>query len=234
MKSYLENRKQFVQFDECISEMKAIHKGVPQRSILGPLLFLIYINDIPNSSNLFNFLMYADDTTLYCCLEDIDSVNKQQVLNNELKSVHLWLSANKWTLNVNKSRYMLFSKHKNTQMAKLNLQMNNSNIQSTSEFNFLGLHINTKLNWDTHVDVVGNKISRVIGIIKKLQLIFPREILLTIYNALILHHINYCLLSWGSGSAAKIFFYSRKGQFVLYSVLATMHILNHYLKFISC
>ena len=157
--------------------------------------------------------MYADDTTLYCCLEDIDSVNKQQVLNNKLKSVHLWLSANKLTLNVNKSRYMLFSKHKNTQMVKLNLQINNSNIQSTSEFNFLGLHINTKLNWDTHVDVVGNKISRVIGIIKKLQLIFPREILLTIYNALILPHINYCLLSWGSGSAAKnIFFTAEKGN----------------------
>ena len=101
---------------------------------------------------------------------------------------------------------MLFSKHKNTQLPKLNLKINNSNIQSTSEFNFLGLHINTKLNWDTHVNVIGNKISRVIGIIKKLQLIFPKEILLSIYNALILPHINYCLLSWGSGSVAKIFF----------------------------
>ena len=103
MKSYLEDRKQFVQFDKCISEMKAIHKEVPQGSILGPLFFLIYINNIPNSSNLFNFLMYADDTTLYCCLEDIDSVNKELVLNSELKGVHLWLSANKLTLNVNKS-----------------------------------------------------------------------------------------------------------------------------------
>ena len=55
--------------------------------------------------------MYADDTTLYCCLEDIDSVNKELVLNSELKSAHLWLSANKLTLNVNKSKYMLFSKH---------------------------------------------------------------------------------------------------------------------------
>ena len=114
MKSHLKDRKQFVQFDECISEMKAIHKGVPQGSILGPLLFCIYINAIPNSSNLLNFLMYADDKSLYCCLEDINSVNKEQVLNSELKSVHLWLSANKLVLNVNKSKYMLFSKHKNT------------------------------------------------------------------------------------------------------------------------
>ena len=79
MKSYLEDRKQFVQFDECISEMKPIHKVVPQGSILGALIFLICINDIPSSSNFFNFLMYVDDTTLYCCLEDIDRVNKEQV-----------------------------------------------------------------------------------------------------------------------------------------------------------
>ena len=64
--------------------MKNIKNGVPQGSILGPLLFLIYINDIPNVSNVFNFLMYADDTTLYCCLEDIDQVNKQAVVNQEL------------------------------------------------------------------------------------------------------------------------------------------------------
>ena len=156
--------------------MKAIHKGVTQGSILGPLSFLIYINDIPNSSNLLKFLMYANDTTiLYCCLEDIDSINKGQVLNNELKSVHLWLSSNKLTLNVNKYKYMLLSKHKSIQQPKLNLQINTSNIQSTSEFNFLSLHINTKLNWDTHVDVVGNKISSVIGIIKKITAYFPKR-----------------------------------------------------------
>ena len=70
LKSYSTNRKQFVQYNEYSSDMTYTHNGVPQGSILGPLLFLIYINDRPNSSNLFNFLMYADDTTLYCCLED--------------------------------------------------------------------------------------------------------------------------------------------------------------------
>ena len=104
LKSYLTNRKQFVQFNEHSSDMKYTHNGVPQGSILGPLLFLIYINDLPNSSNLFNFLMYADDTTLYCCLEDRASEDKAHTLNIELERVHSWLNANRLTLNVNKTK----------------------------------------------------------------------------------------------------------------------------------
>ena len=73
LKNYLENRKQFVQLNDHRSELKCVLNGVPQGSILEPLLFLIYINDIPNSSNVFIFLLYADGTTLFCNLEDIDS-----------------------------------------------------------------------------------------------------------------------------------------------------------------
>ena len=94
--------KQFVQFDGYKSDMKTICNGVPQGSILGPLLFLVYINDFPNASKVFNFLMYADDTTLYCCLEDIKSDNKEQMINNQLQRVYEWLNANKLSLNVEK------------------------------------------------------------------------------------------------------------------------------------
>ena len=150
MKSYLENQKQYVQFDTCTSDMKSIRNGIPQGSILGPLLFFIYINDFPNSSKLFNFLMYADDTTLFCCLEDITFHNKELVLNNELQRVHLWLKANRLSLNVKKTKYMLFCKQKGTEIKELNLRISNDAIQSVNNFNFLGLHINSKLNWDTH------------------------------------------------------------------------------------
>ena len=95
MKNYLENRKQSVQFDSYSSKMKSIDNGFPQGSILGPLLFLIYINDIPNPSNLFNFLMYADDTMLHCCLEDIENENKEFRINQELQHVQLRLVKNK-------------------------------------------------------------------------------------------------------------------------------------------
>ena len=210
MKSYLENRKQYVQFDTCTSDMKSIRNGVPQGSILGPLLFLIYINDFPNSSKLFNFLMYADDTTLFCCLEDIKSDNKELVLNNELQRVHSWLKANRLSLNVKKTKYMLFRKQKRTDIRELNLRISNDAIQPVDDFNFLGLHINSKLNWETHTNVISKRMSRAVGVIKKLQLVFPKTILLTIYNALILPHINYCLLSWGSASAVKTIFTVQK------------------------
>ena len=150
MKNYLENRKQYVQFDTCTSDMKFIRNGVPQGSILGTLLFFIYINDFPNSSKLFNFLMYADDTTLFCCLEDIKPDNKKLVLNNELQRVLSWLKANRLSLNVKKTKYMLFRKQKRTHIRELNLRISNDAIQPVDDFNFLGLHINSKLNWDTH------------------------------------------------------------------------------------
>ena len=104
MKNYLENRKQFVQLNDHSSELKCVLNGVPQGSNLGPLLFLIYINDIPNSSNIFNFLLYADDTTLFCNLEDIDSDYKEFTLNQELQHVHEWLLANGLQLNVKKNQ----------------------------------------------------------------------------------------------------------------------------------
>ena len=88
IETYLENRKQYVEFNKKCSEMKNIKNGVLQGSIQRPLLFLYYINDIPNVSSVFNFLMYIDDTTLYCCLEDIDHVNRQAVVNQEIHKIH--------------------------------------------------------------------------------------------------------------------------------------------------
>ena len=175
MASYLKNRKQFVQFEGYKSDLKAICNGVPQGLILGPLLFLVYINDFPNASKVLNFLMYADDTTLYCCLEDIKSDNKEQVLNNELQLVHLWLNANKLSLNVRKTKYMIFRKYKNNDIGELNLRISNDTIEHVNEFNFLCHHLNSKLNWDTHVNIIEKRISRAVGIKKKIATYFPQN-----------------------------------------------------------
>ena len=92
LRTYLSNRHQYVEYNDSKSETKSISIGVPQGSILGPLLFLIYINDLPRVSRVFSMLMYADDTTLYC---NINNTNSDIILNNELCEISDWLSSNK-------------------------------------------------------------------------------------------------------------------------------------------
>ena len=206
MQSYVLNRQQYVAFKNCRSDLKVINNGVPQGSILGPMLFLIYINDFPNASKLFNFLMYADDTSLFCCLEDIQSSHKEYTLNQELQRVYKWLLANKLKLNIAKTKYLIFSKRN---INPIYLIINDNLIEHVDQFNFLGLHLNSRLTWNTHVEEISKKISRTIGVLKKLQLTMPKNILLSIYNALILPQINYCLLCWGYDSSA-IFLLQKK------------------------
>ena len=162
------NRKQFIEVNKECSEMKNIENGVPQGSILGPLLFFIYINDKPNARNVFNFL--ADGTTLYCCLEDRNHVNKQAILNQELNQIHNWLNiANGLKLNTNKSKYMVFGKP-NKNIPIIELHIDTANIDQVKNFNFLGLHVSSDITWNLHMDEVSKKTSRITGILKKLQL----------------------------------------------------------------
>ena len=104
--SYLNNRSQFVQCNNASSGFQSITRGVPQGSVLGPILFLIYINDIINASSKFQFIMYADDTNLLLADKDINSLHFH--LSTELNSVSQWLKSNKLKLNVKKSNYIFF------------------------------------------------------------------------------------------------------------------------------
>ena len=99
IKSYLTNRKQYVVFDSCQSKHVEICTGVPQGSILGPLFFIVYINDLITVSNRLNILMYADDTTIYFNLEDFDLQTRETDINRKLEKVNIWLKLNKLSLN---------------------------------------------------------------------------------------------------------------------------------------
>ena len=133
--------------------------------------------------------MYADDTTLFCCLEDIKSINKQDVINEQLQRIHDWLTANGLKVNTIKSKYVMFHKQ-NQNIPLFNIHINNVNIESVQNFYFLVLHPSSDMTWNFHINEVSKKISRNIDILKKLQLIIPNNIMLTIYNTLILPHIN--------------------------------------------
>ena len=203
--SYLSNRMQYVSYKSTSSSLLPISTGVPQGSILGPLLFIIYMNDICFSSSKFKSVLYADDTSLespLCNFNFSPGLNNSDVslyINSELQKIYNWLCVNKLSLNTAKTKYLIFRFPQvsvNT-LPKLNLKINNIEIEQTSKFNFLGVTIEETLSWKSHTNIICNKISRTIGIMKKMSSYVPKNVLLTLYNSLILPHLYYGTLVWG-------------------------------------
>ena len=200
--SYLRNRSQCVEFEGVTSQNHIIKTGVPQGSILGPLLFLIYVNDLYKASD-FHSIMFADDTTLmstFCNLNEACISNSQNSnaakINTELDKVYNWLAANKLSLNISKTKYMIFSiKGKKTN--DLDIKINNTSLEQVNVFKFLGVHVDSNLSWNTHITYIANKLSRVNGILCRLKHSLPTNILKTIYCALFLPHLYYGICTWG-------------------------------------
>lgn len=207
--SYLSNRSQFVTLNNTNSSNLKITTGVPQGSILGPLLFLIYVNDLSFSTNS-NVIMYADDTCLLIPLtqnsSSINYTNQNNEINDKMSSLYNWLCVNKLSLNIDKTKYMIFHfcQKKLSDDLIPKIIINNKPICKVDKFKFLGFYFDSTLSWKTHIEYISNKISKVNGILSILKYYLPNRILLMIYNSLILSHLNYGILLWGFGNYHRL------------------------------
>ena len=206
-KNYLTNRKQYVDFDGISSSLADITTGVPQGSILGPLLFIIYINDLSNVSKIFHPIIYADDTTLLSTLQVFQTkdsaVNVSANINQELLEITKWMKLNKLSLNAKKTKFMIFSNPQKV-ITTPDILVDNTKIECVDNFNFLGITLDRHLNWNAHLDKIATKLSQTIGIMYKLKEYLPQNIMKTIYNSLLLPHLNYGILVWGHKSSRII------------------------------
>jgi hypothetical protein len=195
-KSYLTNRKQFVKFKLSKSSMQAIQCGVPQGSILGPLLFLVYINDLPQQCNSLHVTLYADDTSIVISGDNVAETTRR--LNDKLARINNWFTSNKLIINTSKTNYMVLSTKPSIQNSNFNVKLNNSAITRVHQTKFLGVIIDSKLTWQHHIMHIKNKISKIIGILHRVRRVLPTKALVTLYNALILPHLTYCVTVWGN------------------------------------
>ena len=198
--SYVQDRQYFVSTNGFKSPIKTVNIGVPQGSILGPLLFLIYVNDMKNSSNILHFLQYADDSTTTFSSNNLN--NCLDVMKIECNKVLEWLIANKLIINLNKTFIMIFTNRK--RQANISIDINNHTIKEINECKFLGVMLDSKLKWQSHINHISNKISKSVAILRYLKFIFPKYILKTLYLTLVYPYLIYCNIIWGSADKTII------------------------------
>ena len=196
--SCLTNRYQYVNYNNATSNMKQIVCGVPQGSILGPLLFLLYINDISSVSNVFSSVLFADDTTLLYSSNNLQEL--PATVNNELSNIMQWLNANRLSLNIEKTNFMIFRLRGKTEVCPT-IHICGAEIQEVDSANFFEIMVDNKLNWMELIKCISRKIAEGISIIIKARKSFESETLLNLYNALILPHISHGIQVWGTAAS---------------------------------
>ena len=181
--SYLTDRKQYVFYNGVSSDTQSITCGVPQGSVLGPLLFLLYINDLPNISDKLQFFLFADDTNIYFDSNNLKLLEK--TVNDELKKLSLWLNLNRLALNVGKTNFVIFRTANRPLTHNVTLIMNKKALEQKDHVKYLGVLMDQHLTWSYQISSVAKKISRGIGILARLRTFLDPKLLISIYYCLV-------------------------------------------------
>ena len=201
-RNYLSGRTQITVINNVSSGSCKITCGVPQGSILGPLLFLLYINDLPKCQLVSNGRLFADDTNLTYADDDLNKFNKiisvLLVLNDDLKILQNWLNMNKLSLNVMKTKYMFVASRQRLSNIpeQLDISISGNEIKRVKSYKCLGLELDEGLTWEYHVSAFVSKVSKVIVVLRRLRPLLPLSALVLIYNSLIQPHFDYCSVIW--------------------------------------
>ena len=215
LSNYLSNRYQYVVCDGSTSTVLPISSGVPQGSVLGPLLFILYVNDIMYCActcegshcnnkckgvNLAVFILFADDTNIFISDTSIRTVYYKA--DYVLKHLSKYLDANYLHINLTKSKFIHFKSPRSNDI-NMNLNLYNKPLTCVKRIKFLGVLIDEKLNWKFHIDNIAKKVSRTSGVLYKIGRSLPKTLLPSIFSALVNSHLSYCISVWG-GNATQL------------------------------
>ena len=194
IKSYLNNRNQCVKVNGVKSSYKTIGQGVPQGTILGPLFFIIYINDM--LMLIKDIIAYADDTVVMCSENSWSEVERQ--LNSYLNVIYNWLYSNKLVLNLEKTHFIAFGNHNDTIPSNLNILINNYKLDRAWKIKYLGVYLDCNLRWNEHISWVTNKLKYLVYVFARFKKSMCKVVLLKLYYGLFSSIANYGIISWGS------------------------------------
>jgi hypothetical protein len=200
LRSYLSNRMQYTIVNNEKSSLLSVTCGVPQGSVLGPLLFLLYVDDMKYCSNILNFILFADDTNIFYSCSNPDDLYR--VVNAELAKLSNWFKANKLSLNLKKTHYIIFGSH-NT-LLNYCIKIDGTIIEAVQSTKFLGVTIDNCLSWNQHINKLALKLSRNAGVLKRIRYKIDAATALTLYDSMIFSHLSYCAIIWANGSQNKL------------------------------
>ena len=199
-RSYLTNRTQIVKCNGKVSEKSILNIGVPQGSVLGPLLFMIFVNDLSQNVHIGSANLYADDTLIYCAGNTIKEANfNLQICIDE---VFKWYTGNKLVLNAGKSSSMLIASRYKTKncVDKINIDLNGIKLDQLKTVDYLGMKIDECMSWNDHINKLCKAISFKVSKLARLRQILPYNTVLQIYNSVIQPTIDYAITIWGNST----------------------------------